>query len=146
MSELCPSQFSSSVLSQVLGVVVVLFGHIFLFQDIFVSSFRLHDEAKHFALRRPSHSFVFFCGCPGSRGVAHCRGYDYVEKPKSMSELVSSRCEVLSALAKRRPGSPDSISDFGRLLLQERNHLAHVSHAFSSCQDFDLNHQLQFLF
>ena len=38
---------------------------------------------------------------------------------------------------KCRPGSPDSISDFGRLLFHERNRLAKVSHAFSSCQYFD---------
>ena len=35
--------------------------------------------------------------------------------------------------------SPDSILDFGRLLLQERNRLAQLSHAFSSCQYFDFN-------
>ena len=34
-------------------------------------------------------------------------------------------------------GSPDSISDFGRLLLLERDHLAQVFRAFSSCQYFD---------
>ena len=46
------------------------------------------------------------------------------------------RCQILPVLVKCRPGSPDSISDFGRLL-QERNHLAQLSHAFSSCQYFD---------
>ena len=40
---------------------------------------------------------------------------------------------------KRRPGCPDSILDFGRLLLLECNHLAQVFHAFTSCQDFDFN-------
>ena len=40
---------------------------------------------------------------------------------------------------ERRPGSPDSISDFGRLLLLESNYLAQVLRAFSSCQYFDCN-------
>ena len=38
---------------------------------------------------------------------------------------------------KCRPSCPDSILDFGRLLLQDCNHLAQVSRAFSSCQYFD---------
>ena len=38
-----------------------------------------------------------------------------------------------------RPGCPDSILDFGRLLLPERDHLAQVFRAFTSCQDFDFN-------
>ena len=45
------------------------FGLIFLSHDLFVSSFRLYDEAEHFALRRLSHSFVFFRECPSSRSV-----------------------------------------------------------------------------
>ena len=38
-----------------------------------------------------------------------------------MFEQVVFRCQFLSVLVKRRPGSPDSISDFGRLLLLESN-------------------------
>ena len=44
-----------------------------------------------------------------------------------------------------RPGSPDSISDFGRLLFLKSNHLAQVSRAFSSCQHFDF-HVIDFNF
>ena len=54
-----------------------------------------------------------------------------------MFEQVVFRCQFLTVLVKRRPGSPDSISDFGRLLLLESNHLAQVFRAFSSCQYFD---------
>ena len=56
-----------------------------------------------------------------------------------MFEHVVFRCQFLPVLVKCRPDSPDSISDFGRLQLHERNHLAQVSHAFSSCQYFDFN-------
>ena len=56
-----------------------------------------------------------------------------------MFEQVVSRCQLLSALVKRRPGCPDSILDFGPFLLPECNHLAQVLHAFTSGQDFDLN-------
>ena len=41
-----------------------------------------------------------------------------------MFEHVVFRCQLLPALVEHRPSSPDSIFDFGRLLLQERNHLA----------------------
>ena len=54
-----------------------------------------------------------------------------------MFEHVVFRCQFLPVLVKCGPGSPDSISDFGRFLLSERDHLAQVSHAFSSCQYFD---------
>ena len=54
-----------------------------------------------------------------------------------MFEQVVFRYQFLSVLVKRRPGSPDSISGFGRLLLLENSHLAQVSRAFSSCQYFD---------
>ena len=54
-----------------------------------------------------------------------------------MFEHVVFRCQLLPVLAECRPGSPDSILDFGRLLLLERNHLAQVPHAFSSCLYFD---------
>ena len=47
--------------------------------------------------------------------------------------------QLLPVLVERRPGCPDSILDFGRLLLPERNHLAQVSHAFNPCQYFDLH-------
>ena len=40
---------------------------------------------------------------------------------------------------KCRPSSTDSISDLGRLLLQERYLLAQISHAFSSCHYFDFH-------
>ena len=56
-----------------------------------------------------------------------------------MFEHVVFRCHFLPALVERCPGSPGSISDFGRLLLQESNHLAQVSRAFSSCQYFDFD-------
>ena len=42
-------------------------------------------------------------------------------------------------LVARRLGSPDSISDFGHLLLLESNHLAQIFRAFSSCQYFDFH-------
>ena len=54
-----------------------------------------------------------------------------------MFEQVVFRCQFLSVLVKRRPDSPDSIADFGRLLLLGSNDLAQVSRAFSSCQYFD---------
>ena len=54
-----------------------------------------------------------------------------------MFEHVVFRCQLLPVLVKRRPGCPGSILDFGRLLLLERNHLAQVFRAFSSCQYFD---------
>ena len=41
-----------------------------------------------------------------------------------MFEHIAFRSPLLPALVERRPGCPDSILDFGRLLLQERNHLA----------------------
>ena len=46
--------------TQVVGVFFFV-GLVFSFHDIFVSSFRLYDESKHFALRRLNHSFVPFC-------------------------------------------------------------------------------------
>ena len=54
-----------------------------------------------------------------------------------MFEHAVFRCQLLPVLVERRPSCPDSILDFGRPLLQERNRLAQVSHAFSSCQYFD---------
>ena len=51
-----------------------------------------------------------------------------------MIEQVISRSQLLSVLVERRPDIPDSISDFGRLLLLESNYLAQVFRAFSSCQ------------
>ena len=56
--------------------------------------------------------------------VADRRSYHCVEQPESMFQHVVFRCQFLPALVKCRPGSPDSISDFGRLLLRESNHLA----------------------
>ena len=88
-------------------------------------------------LRRLYRSLVLFCGCPCSRCVAYRRSYHCVEQPESMFEQVVFRCQFLPVLVKCRPSSPDSISDFGRLLLQERNHLAQVSRASSSCQYFE---------
>ena len=41
-------------------VSVFLVGLVFSFHNLFVSSFRLYDESKHFALRRFNHSSVFF--------------------------------------------------------------------------------------
>ena len=69
---------------------------------------------------------MLFCECPCSRGVVHRRGYHSVEKPKSMSEQVVFRSQLLSVLMERCPDSPDSISDFGRLLLLESYLLAQV--------------------
>ena len=43
-----------------------------------------------------------------------------------MSKPVCSRCQLLSFLVERRPGGPDKISDFGRLLLLDSYHLAQV--------------------
>ena len=37
-------------------------GLVFLFHDLFVSSFRLYDESEHFALRRLHLSLVLFVG------------------------------------------------------------------------------------
>ena len=111
----CPSLTRQGCYSQLDFV-----GLVFSFPDLFVSPFRVYDESKHFALRRLNHSFVLCCECPSSRGVVHRRGYRCVEKPKSMSKHASS------VLVKRRPSSPDSISDFGRLLLLESYHLAQV--------------------
>ena len=51
-------------------------------------------------------------------------------KAESMSEQVVFRRQFLSVLVKRHSGSPDSISDFGRLLLLESNLLAQVFRAF----------------
>ena len=62
-----------------------------------------------------------------------------VEKPKSTSEHVSSRCQLMSTLVELCQGSPASISDFGRLLLLESYHLSQVSRALSSCQYFDFD-------
>ena len=62
-----------------------------------------------------------------------------------MFEQVVVRCQFLSVLVNRRPASPDSISDFGRLQLLESNHLAQVFRAFSSCQYFDF-HVIDFNF
>ena len=67
---------------------------------------------------------MLFGECPSSRGVVHRRGYHCVEKPKSMSKLLSSRRQLLSILVERCPGSPDTISDFGRLLQLESYHLS----------------------
>ena len=50
-----------------------------------------------------------------------------------MIEHVIFRSQLLSALVERRPGSPDTISDFGHLLLLESYHLAQVFRTFSSC-------------
>ena len=87
-----------------------------------------------FALRRLNHSFVVFCEGPCSRGVIHRRECHCAEKPKSMSKHVSFfDASSLPVLVECRPSSPDSISDFGRLLLLERNRLTQVSQAFSSC-------------
>ena len=41
-----------------------------------------------------------------------------------MFEQVLSRCQLLSVLVESRPGSLDSISDFGRLLLLECYHFS----------------------
>ena len=55
-----------------------------------------------------------------------------------MTRRCPGRCEFSSfVLVERRPGSPDSISDFGRLLLLESDLLAQVFRAFFSCQYFD---------
>ena len=53
------------------------------------------------------------------------------------SSAFSSLHFWVSVLVERRRSSPDSISDFGRLLLLESNHLTQVFRAFSSCQYFD---------
>ena len=110
--------------TQVSGVFFLV-GLVFSFHDLSLSSIRLYDESEHFALHRLYHSLVLFGGCPCSRGVVHRRGYHSVEKPKSMSEHVVFRCQLLPVL--------DSISDFGRLLLLEIPHLAQVFCTFSSC-------------
>ena len=99
--------------------------------------FCLYDESKYFTLRPLNHSFLF-CECPCTRYVA-CRGsYCCVEQSETVFEHEVSRCQLLSVLVERLPGSPDSISDFGRLLLLESNHLAQEFRAFSSPQYFEL--------
>ena len=122
--------------SHVVGVFSFI-GLVFLFHDLIVSSFCLYDETKQFALRRLCHSFVFFGGCPCSRCAACRRSHCCVEQPESMFERVVVRCQLLPVLVECRPSSPDSILDFGRLLLQERDRLAQISHTFSSCQYFE---------
>ena len=114
-------------------VVEIFAGLDLVFHDLFVSPFCLYDESEHFALRRLYHSFVFIGGCPCSRCVAYRLSYRCVEQPETMFEHVVFRCQLLPVLVERRPSYPDSILGFGRLLLQERNRLAQVSHAFSSC-------------
>ena len=73
---------------------VVFIGIVYSFRDLFVSSCRLYDEAKHFELCRLNHSFTLFCECPSSRGVTHRWQYHCVEKPKSASKPVCSRCQL----------------------------------------------------
>ena len=118
-------------------VSVFLVGLVFSFHNLFVSSFRLYDEPKHFALRRFNHSSVFFRECTCSWGVAHRWGYDSVEKPKSICEHAISRSQLLSVLVERCTCSPDSISDFGRLLLLENYHLSQICCTFFSCKYLD---------
>ena len=105
-----------------------------MFHDLFVN-----DETEHFALRRLYDSLMLFGGCPCSRCVAYRRSYCCVEQSETVFEHVISRCQLLPVLVKQRPGCPDSILDFGRLLLPERDHLAQVSHAFT--RSFSLHRQ-----
>ena len=99
----------------------------------FCMSFSFVWLVERFALRRLNHSFMLFCECPDSRGVVHRRGYHCVEKPKSMSKHVSSRCQSLYILVERGLSSPDTIYDFGRLLLLESYHLVQVFCTLFSC-------------
>ena len=46
---------------------VVFIGPVFSLLNLFVSPFRLYDEAKHFALRWLNHSFMLCCEGPSSR-------------------------------------------------------------------------------
>ena len=101
-----------------------------VFHDLFVSSFCLCDETEHFALRRLYHSFMLFGGCPCSRSIAYRRSYCCVEQSETVFEQVVFRCQFLPVFV--------TSLDFGRFLLLECNQLALVSHAFTSCQDFNL--------
>ena len=49
-------------------------------------------------------------------------GLSQRRKAEVMSEHVVSRCQLLSVPVERCPSSPDSISDFGRVLLLESQH------------------------
>ena len=51
---------------------------------------------------------------------------------RTAGDDVVVRCQLLPVLVECRPGSPDTILDFGPLLLQERNRLAQVF--FGSCE------------
>ena len=82
---------------------------------------------------------MLFGGCPCSRCIAYRRSYCCVEQSETVFEQVVFRCQFLPVFVKRRPSCPDTILDFGRFLLLECNQLAWVSHAFTSCQDFNFN-------
>ena len=134
--ELCPSSLSSSVLSKSFVFFSSLISSLRF--TIFLSLlFCVYDEKWHLTLRRLHHSVVLFCGSPCAWCVKHRRSYHSVEMSESMFERVVSRCQFLSVLVERRLSSPDSISDFDRLLLLECNHLFQIFRVFSSFQYFE---------
>ena len=101
--------------------------------------FGLYDETEHFALRRLYHSFMLFGGRPCFRCIAYRRSQCCVEQSDTVFEQVFFRCQLLHVFVKRRPDCPDTILDFGRFLLLKCNQSVQVSHAFTSCQDFNFN-------
>ena len=90
---------------------------------------------------------MFFVGCPCSCCVANSQRYCGVEKSWTMIEHVVFRCQLLSVLAECRPCSSDSILDFRRFLVVERDFLTKIFHAFISGQYFDFHvFHFKFLF
>ena len=64
-----------------------------------------------------------------------------------MIEHVVFRCQLLSVFAECRPCCPDTILDFRRFLVVERDFLTLIFHAFISCQYFDFHvFNFKFLF
>ena len=57
----------------------------------------------------------------------------------SMIEHVVCRCQLLSVFSECRPCCPNSIFDFSRFLVVERDFLTLIFHAFISCQHFDFH-------
>ena len=78
-----------------------------------------------------NHSFMLFCMGPSSRCVIHRGWYHCVEKPKSVSQHASFRCQLLSIFVECCPRSFDAIPVFCRLLLMKNNHLAKILFFFS---------------
>ena len=64
-----------------------------------------------------------------------------------MIEHIVFRCQLLSVFAECRPCCTDTILDFRRFLVVERDFLTKIFHAFISCQYFDFHvFNFKFLF